>query len=210
MVKEVEIGETVYIDREIVLTRSQEFIKSFFNRNIVTINTSKLAEKIQYSPSIKNIKIIRRLPNKIAIEIEERGPIFILEHPKGRFLIDENGYAFLLEDEKYSNVPLIKDNRGLEIENGSKSFNSNLINLINIINIDFLRLAEVEVRSIELINTIDEMKVITDAGWYAYFNPEYNAESQLVNLSRIIQDAKNKGVKLEYVDLRAENKIFYK
>lgn len=210
MIKTINISETKYVDRAGLDRATQDYIKKFLNQNIITFNSKKLINEISDSSGIKEIKIKRVFPNTLSLQIKEREPVFILEHPSGRYLIDDSGYTFKLSDDNYKNIQTIKDSRGLDVSNDTRAFHTNFIFFIKEVFADFNRLSGTSIKSVELVNTIDELKIVTESGWYVYLNPEFTANNQLINLSRVIVDAKNKNIKLEYVDLRTENRIFYK
>lgn len=210
MIKSINISEVKYADKAKIEKSAQDYTKQFLNKNIITLNSKKLISNIKALTEVKDIKIIRKFPNSIFIEVEEREPVFILENSGNTYLIDEGGFAFKISDNKYKDIKIVKDSRGVTVNEDERAFNNNFIIFIKEVMGDFDRLSETKIKNIELINTIDELKITTEAGWYVFLNPEFTASNQLINLSRVIVDAKNKNIKMEYVDLRMENRIFYK
>lgn len=56
----------------------------------------------------------------------------------------------------------------------------------------------------------EDLRGTTAAGWQVYFNPNYSAESQLTALKAVLKEEINQPADLEYIDLRIENRVYYK
>ncbi len=64
-------GNNIISSEEIISTSTLEK-----GNNIFYINTKKIIKKIHDNPYIKNVKISRRLPNTIILNVEERSAFF--------------------------------------------------------------------------------------------------------------------------------------
>jgi len=81
----------------------------YIGQNIFRINKITIKEKILLIPYIESVKIQRKLPNKIYIEIKEKEPIATIEFMGSNIFIDENEYILestLINGEE-SNIPNI-------------------------------------------------------------------------------------------------------
>lgn len=65
----------------------------YIGQNIFRINKITIKEKILLLPYIENVKIQRKLPNKIHIEVTEKQPIAAIEFMGSNVFIDESGYV---------------------------------------------------------------------------------------------------------------------
>lgn len=60
------------------------------------------------------------------------------------------------------------------------------------------------------IVSIEDLRANLLSGWQVYFNPSYSAESQLNALEMVLEEQIKETGSLEYVDLRIENRVYYK
>lgn len=77
-------------------------------KNILFVNTSKTSlDLVNSFLASKSIKIQKRLPKTIIIEIEEREPMAILQKPDSDdlYLIDKEGFVLGLSSESFSALP---------------------------------------------------------------------------------------------------------
>lgn len=63
----------------------------FTGQNIFKADIQEAAQRARANPWVKEVKIERKLPNRIGMVIEERMPAVILETPAGRYLADGDG-----------------------------------------------------------------------------------------------------------------------
>lgn len=56
----------------------------------------------------------------------------------------------------------------------------------------------------------EDLRVKMSTGWQIYFNPAYAAESQLKALEMVLEKQIEETASLEYVDLRIENRVYYR
>lgn len=78
--------------------------------NIFKINLKSAKENIKLHPYTKNVKVKRKLPNKIAIHIEERKEAAVIVHIGSYIYIDDEGIILNILSEK-------KDNKCITISN---------------------------------------------------------------------------------------------
>lgn len=202
----------------------QEINGKYFNlvskKNFAFFNAKQLSDKLKNDfRKIKVISIKRDFPNKVSIEIQERTLILSLCSRGDCYFIDERGYAYekMNPDSNYINrnetIELI-DESGKEIVENQYVLLPSYIEFIVAIadelkeNMNIEILKEYRTRS----RISEELIVQTKKGWDIYFNAKVPIEKSiqtlktLLNRHLLLRDLNE----LEYIDLRSENKVFYR
>lgn len=197
-----------------------KYLKIFYKRNFIFIKTANLEKKIKERfKRIKKISIEKKFPNQLMIKIEERNLILSLCSRGDCYFIDENGYAYEgadFESQDVREIKLIKliDESGKEIREGEYVLMPKYVNFIinieneikNSINLEILN----EYRTQSRIS--EEVIVQTKKGWDIYLNSKFPIDKSvrtlktLLNRQIMLRDLND----LEYIDLRSENKVFYR
>lgn len=175
-----------------------------------------LAEKFK---KIRKIKTRRKFPDKIVFEIEERRTAFALFSAEKAYFVDEKGVAyeeiFRQSAEDFLDGRLVlKNHGGQDISLGSEVSGPDYAAYLFQIKENLAEAFGIETESLmETPNIISrEVRAKTLEGWVIYFNTEIPLEKELGMLKVFLEKSfkdKNRS-DLEYVDLRSENKIFYK
>lgn len=77
------------------------------NKNIFLISNSNVEENIKENSYIKNVNVKRKFPNKIKINVEERGTEYILQLSNNYVYVNRQGIVLEISNEK-PNVPIIE------------------------------------------------------------------------------------------------------
>lgn len=125
----------------------------YVGQNIFRINKITIKEKILLLPYIENVKIQRKLPNNIYIEVIEKQPIAAIEFMGSNVFIDEREYVLEsdLINEEGINIPQITGLNLNTIVVGEKIKVDNVENLQKLIKI---------LHEIKLSSYINEIKNI--------------------------------------------------
>ena len=206
---------------------SEEQIKNYFNyKNIFLFTEAKIkADLVRKIPKIVDIRVKKDIKDifkrKIKLIIQEREKIGIVCQMDSSsaeaiedkcFYIDKEGVVFenALQTSG-SLILLIKDYSQREFVLGKKLFEENLIN--NILEIRENLFLETGIKSLDfniLSFPPNDLKVMTNEGWYIIFSLERNINSQITALKAALEEKIQKRENLEYIDLRIENRIYYK
>jgi len=208
-VNAVNFSETKYVSRE-ELTGVVQNSRGILNNNIVTFGFSNFNSRLGEVTGVKSFKIIRRFPNNVYIEIVEKSPIFTWQILDRKFLVDENGYAWANYEDKYASLPVIVDIRNVPVQIGTKIVPASFVVFVGDLYSSFAGTTGAKVARTEVMDIVSELKVTSSAGWYVYFDTSRTAKNQLTSLVRILEEVRAKKRGLEYVDLRIDNRIFYK
>jgi len=199
---------------------NSRYFKIISKKNFIFLNTRELEKEIRNNfKKIKKISIEKKFPNKLVINIEERNLILSLCSRGNCYFIDENGYAYEranydLSDMREGRTAKLIDESGKEIREGDYVLMPKYV--------DFIVGMEDAIKngtSIEILNEYrtesrisEEVIVQTKKGWDIYFNAKFPIDKSvrmlktLMNRQIMLRDLND----LEYIDLRSENKVFYR
>lgn len=210
-IKSISSSDLKYYDKakiDQLVGRHQE---NLFNKNILTFSSSSLEKKIGESGGIKSVKVKKKYSSlSVFIELEEKRPVLTWETVGKKYLVDENGYITSEFEEKFKDLPVVIDTKNLPVELKGQIGTAAFSRFVDDLARDFNTYTSTKIIRTEVPEITSELKVTTEAGWYALFDTTRTAKGQLVNLGRIISETNSKKHKLEYVDLRIDNRIFYK
>jgi cell division protein FtsQ len=193
--------------------------KNIFLTNLEGISNDILARY----PQIGEVKLKRKLPDKLLAQIEERKPIAIFSRPdlrsglkffKGElkndyFFVDNQGVVFEETDEESLSLPVIKSKAAIyRFDLGQEIINKDYLEKILKINTEINN--NLEISEISLISE-NRLNVKTLAGWEIYFNPKQDLAWQVQELAIILKEKipSEERDNLEYIDLRFD-KVYIK
>lgn len=221
----VEFSPTEKIDSQKLASRldlllSEKYLNLVPKNNILLLQESHLNDLFtQEFGLVKKIKIIKKFPDKIKITVEERNPILVLENSQGKFILDEEGntYANNFFDSsgfKQTDLPILRE------ENSEIAFsfdnNSGLdyLNFIFGVKDKLENLLDIHLKKEMVSSRIISGDVFFEAedGWRMYFNKEVELNKGIEMLRLVLEEkiGPEKIKDLEYIDLRINNKVYYK
>lgn len=199
---------------------NNRYLKIFSKKNYVFLDARDLERKLKHNfKKIKKISVKKKFPNKLLVDIEERNLILSLCSRGECYFIDENGYAYEKADFNSFNpgedrVAKLIDESGKEIREGEYVLMPKYVEFIISIE-DAIRNGT----SLEILNEYrtesrisEEVIVQTRKGWDIYLNSKFPIDKSvytlktLLNRQIMLRDLND----LEYIDLRSENKVFYR
>ena len=195
---------------------SDEIKNSLICNNIfLTTTKSVKSQLLQKFPEIMDLKISKNIFNKkLEINIQERESIGIFcETSKDMcFYFDKNGIVFeKAPDTSGGLIDLIKDYSQKEFKIGDEVLNKDLIDNILIIKNELFQKIGLKVASFDIDSyPVEELRVVTNESWYILFSLNRDIKSQLLALEVALDEKIQNRSSLQYVDLRIENRIYYK
>jgi len=129
------------------------------------------------------------------------------------YYIDEEGIIFERAPQTSGVLVLvIKDESSARAELGKNVIAKESI--ANFVNLREYLSAQLNLRALDFVIKSDapgDLKVHTNEGWYILFDASRDLKDQLQNLKLVLEEKiKEERKNLEYVDLRIENRIYYK
>lgn len=168
---------------------------------------------------IDSVEISRKFPGTIVVNIKEKKLAMIFSTGGRFFILDDKGKAFeeINQDSpEYANndLVLVTDTGNNDINPQGIIFDPNHINFIN----DVRRRIENELninlaREFNTPNRISgDLRVATKEGWSIYFDANLDPKKEAGMLKAVLDEKipKDQTGNLEYIDLRVDNKVFYK
>ncbi|MDD5397243.1 MAG: FtsQ-type POTRA domain-containing protein [Candidatus Moranbacteria bacterium] len=167
---------------------------------------------------IRSLKVVKKFPDTVSIEIEERKALLVWCSGEKCFLIDENGYAY---NEADFNSPELVQNHLLQINetNGQDvAIGSKIIDpayekyVLGIKDALFAMGFNLTDQYSTPSRMAEEISVKTDQDSELHFSTQFSLDSALRTLSLILKKEipEEKRNDIAYIDLRNENKAFYK
>lgn len=206
---------------------TEEIKDKFSYGNIILATEENIKnDLIKKIPKIADLEInknlIKRVVNLIIKERERLGIVCQVSEQETRnkkqetieecFYIDKQGVIF--EDAPQTSgslILLIKDYSQRDFYLGKEVFEEKIMNFISKIKENLFLETGVRVSDFNILSLpTKELKVITSQGWYILFDLERGAENQILALKAALEEKIPNREGLEYVDLRIENRIYYK
>ena len=166
---------------------------------------------------IRNIKIKKKFPDKIKIEIQERETKMIINDGENNYLLDENGQAYDQIDSNSNeamNLVFLRDDSRKKINLGDMVLEKDYMNYILGIKDELKSNLDLEIENnFWTPNLISgDIRVKTKEGWNIYFNKEIDLVKETESFGAVLKEKipAEQRPDLEYVDLRIDNKVYYK
>ncbi|MBI4999731.1 FtsQ-type POTRA domain-containing protein [Candidatus Gottesmanbacteria bacterium] len=200
----------MFLVRNIIITTdydisaNQELVKILErtkDQNIFLVNEKELAEKIKSTDiKIKEVRVQKRFPGKILVEIESRQALAAIPSGEKFFLVDKEGLVFAEEKEARS-LPIL--NLGLQnIGVGSRIDERN--GKTALIILDSLKGKE-EIVSITVIS--EEIQMQFREGSLVLFPVSDEINAKINALQMILKRLRIEGRKPSKIDLRFEKPV---
>lgn len=195
-------------------TSAEEIKNNLICGNIILTSESTIKNQLlDKFPVILELKIHKNLfKRKLEIDIKEREEIGIVCSSNKCFYFDKEGIVFQNAPiTSGSLITIVQDYSNRNYELGDKISNKEFIDTILEINEDLYDETGLKILSFNIDSyPIKELKAITHEGWYILFSTERNIKNQLLVLKVGLDEKIKNRSNLQYVDLRIENRIYYK
>lgn len=178
------------------------FFEELRGQNIFLANTTKIPQKIKSQVlTIKEVKIKKRLPDEVLIEIIPRNSVAALtKDEKSWFLIDEDGFVFQKIFDKPKDLPVILINDPeVSFFIGGQVENEALIKTLSLL--DQLRGNFIPFKQIALLEK-ETINVFLNEPIVASFSTKKSVALQVDSLQFILRQSKIEGKMPAFIDLR--------
>jgi len=175
----------------------QRVMEEVMGRSIFFLNASKVEDSIKSDfPTIKEVTLEKRLPDKLVIRISVRVPLAVVEDKDGdRFQVDQGG--FLFKESGQENLPVIKLGVDFDGAVGLSVSDKGVCSYLE--TLDLATQKGFGVRAIYLNSTSIELRL---DGTVVWLSAEAEISSQLELLTNLLQRYKLGGTTPKSVDLR--------
>lgn len=206
-IKQVEVEGYSFPDtiNEIVKEQTDQNI---ITKNILFFSSRNLKEVLLGDPKIKDLSVSKVLPSKLRIKITETKSAIIWSSAGDKFLVSDRGDVMGAANEE--NLPVIYDAANIKTKAGERVASPTFTRFILGINDGFEAATGSKITKITLFDIMSDVHILSSDGWTVYLNAEKKYEDQLKDLSRVLAEVKKTQKKIQYIDLRLDNRVFYK
>src|SRR3989338_5145562 len=183
-------------------------------KNLILVSKKRLAQNLSVSfPEIRDVVIRKKFFHTLSIEFNMREQVGIWCAAQSRcYYIDADGIIFMPASESEGSLVLkIQDMKNPQVDLGQTVLRRDLLKFLA----DFRdKLSETEKISVTLYKLNGQtapIEAITGQNWSIYMESAKTPDSLLKTLVATLDEAiKSKRFRLEYIDLRIPDRIFYK
>jgi len=215
-IKNIEIRGSSLIPASAIenITRERLNKKRLFfipEAGLIIYNTKALSSDIKAIYPLDKIKIVKRLPGTLIIEITEKTPVAVWFEADNFYEIDKDGWILSTTEGDSKDMPIIYNN-GLPAVDGKKIKDKEKI-------IDFAtrlspiikaKLPNLEIKEIACDNEVNSLKIALAKGPLLYFSIVDSPELQMDRLSLLLHsEIKDRFEKIRYIDLRFGDRVYY-
>jgi cell division septal protein FtsQ len=198
----------------------EKYLKIIPQNNLILLSSDKVRTALlEHFKKINAVSIKKIFPDTLKVTITERKALLVWCSGDSCFIIDENGSAyseadFDSEEIKQNNLVRLNDASAKPVAVGDKVLTPGYIQYVTALGGALDKDAGITISGDYQTESrvAEEVKVTSAEGWQIFFStslPMADSISALKTfLDKEIDQSKRGG--LEYVDLRAENKVYYK
>lgn len=225
ILKEPEITGLERIDRTSFLEAvrgelDQKYLRSIARNRYGLIRSKALEQglRMQY-PLIRNIEVEQVFPDTVILSLEERETILLWCTRDTCVHILEDGTGIPVSDvyqteENQSRTLVLRDMSGQSLLNEEKRFEDEWITMPTLLKRSLQEQFSLEIEKEMSFSSrfANELRVKTTNGFEIFFGTKVPLESSLGALALLLEKEipKKRQAELEYIDLRTENKVFYR
>ena len=181
----------------------REIAGVFTGQNIFRVDLEASVRRARANPWVKDVRIYRRLPNRISMVVTERVAFALLDTGTARYLMDNDGLVIekIAREDASVQLPIvaIKENR---VRPGEQMTFEGMAESLTLI-------AEIAERGGWRMNEVTIKAGSPETLSVLYADHEFkigtgNYAEKLRRLAEILSDGTQRGLELAYVDLRPE------
>ena len=176
-----------------------------FGKNLIFLKKEEIRKKFLNTHHIvKNLKIKKVLPNKLAFELEKRKEVAVLgfEATKDFFLVDEEGVAIKRGNDPF--LPLILLSEQLSLNVGQQVPQREIVEAIKFLTTLRLNLLEPKIAK---ITSPYSLTVWLKDGEEVVFSLKKEIQVQVDSLQFILSRSKIEGKEIKKIDLRFDKPV---
>lgn len=208
------------IQQEVNNLKNGKYLELIPKNNFLFLRSGKIKQKLKDKfKRIDEVEVEKKFPNQIKIKITERNTILVLCAEGNCYFVDRNGNAYAKADFnsdelKQNNLIKLIDESNKKIKEGENIFSEKFVKFVTNVSSKFKEKLNIdlfdEYRTRSCV--AEEIIVQTSRGWDIYLSTRFPIKKS-IRMIKILFD-KQLTLKeinnLEYIDLRSENKIFYR
>jgi hypothetical protein len=198
---------------------TNQVIEQLRRKNILWLSVTHPEEMIiQQQPAIKEIQILRGIPDTLRVKLIEREPAVIWQVDDHWYTLDPTGFVFREQqvgrkedgslDLPGTDLPVVVDTKKIPIALSQTIVRPQFITFIRSVMEQLPERAGVQFVRAEVDETTFVVTVVTDASWKILFDTTRTLESQLKTVAKVLE-LKRSEIH-EYIDVRVRGWVYYK
>lgn len=208
------------VERAVSASLTGNYLNILPKNNIILLKKDRIGRILMDNfKLIEKLEIKKYFPDTLTISIKEKNPMLILSSGGQEYVIDDLGVAYEKADFESD---FLRENKLLTLEDGGGRKISTKEETLSPDYIKFILDVKDRLKSYLDIGTSQTVKTSniasgditmeTDDGWKINLNAEVGADKEVEMLKVVLDNKieKEKRGELEYVDLRINNKVYYK
>ncbi len=210
--------KTIIIDGQ-ATPETEAIVHKLYSKNILWLSVTHPEATIRKNqPSIKQIQILRGIPDTLRVKLIERQPALIWQVGDRWYTLDETGFVFKQEtltkkpDNSYelpvTELPVVIDTKNLPVELGHSIVRPSFIAFIANLKKELEPEAGLTMIRAEIGETTFNASVVTNAGWKILFDTTRPLDVQLRTVKRVLESKRSEIH--EYLDVRVRGWVYYK
>jgi hypothetical protein len=195
---------------------SVKFLTISRKNNLLFLSSKKLATYLSDKfPKLESVEVSKKLPHSLSVTVVERKPVGVwcLVSAGKCFYFDKNRIAYATTSGSSGFLLAnIGDERNRDVSLGGEIAGDVWVNNLLLAR-DLLTKNAVNVQALTIpAGSFDEFDAVTSEGWKIMFSNQTDIARQINSLSIFLKDKikPEQRAKLQYVDLRIEDRIYFK
>lgn len=177
-------------------------------KNILLFNSSLVEQELKDKFFLKDIQIKKKFFDGLEVQVFEYPTVMIWETGGNKYLVNERGKITELTTGDRSELPLVLDKKNLDVKIGKSIVSPDFIKYIKYLNNNFESLLGKKIERVEVKENIAEIFVYSGLNFYLILDTTRDPEKEVKNIITAVKSLEGK--KLTYLDMRIENKAYYK
>jgi len=208
------------VKKEINAVLSGKYLNFLPKNNIIIARKIKLEELLAgHFKLINSVNVTKNFPSGLDISMTEKKPQLIMRSGGSDYVIDDEGIAYEKSDFESdflteNTLLILEDTGNKKVIVKSEHLSQDYINFILEIKEKLDKHLDLGINQIIKTSSIasGDITLETDNGWKIYLNKDVGSEKELEMLKVVLDNkiGKEKRKELEYIDLRTNNKVYYK
>lgn len=224
-VRTIDIGPTKAVSRLRIETAVSEFLSGRFGGIfpkdglfLAFLRRNALGRELESQfPLIRDSDISVRFPDAVVVSLKERQILFVACSGGPCFFVDELGVPFLAARPEYeyaaSGQVVVVDESAKPITIGESNFSKEFLETLHSIRTELQGALDIDTSEIVLtpFRLSNDIRIPTKEGWRIFLSADIPVERAVHSLGLFLSKmlSKEDRERLDYVDLRTENRIFY-
>lgn len=211
-VKEVTVegveGTTAQdVEKNIQLQLSE----NLFSGNLFSLNTKQIEQTaLKQNPLIESIHIRLSIPLKLVAVVRLHHAQLRWRSGVENFAISDDGRAFRGVTQDDSQFAQVVDNSNIPLHEGQQVASEQFVKFVREINAELPAIVG-PINNYDIYDTTYELSALTSSGYRIKFDTSRPSTNQLRDLKAVLELTKKQGKKInEYIDVRIDNRAFYK